>query len=379
MEFPHQAEFRLASEGMTLTEQVMEPPDDEPPPFDMNRLTPADYALKPTAVKVMVTCDPDHPGAFEVGETNNYARLEWRLAEPRKHVYLTPEGPKMDIGVIAHKATNMAAFKGGKSKVIGMWATGFACLPGATIDMIGLTYETSQHEYTYLCDALLSGEKPIIRGKPKHYYNDVRSGRMYLELSNECSFGVRSWKNKDALRGGQITAYIFNEIYQLPGLQVFTGHAQNLRAEKGYAAFTSTPDRPWVKVLHNMGHGRHPDWHCTCDTNAYANPFTFDLPGFMADVPDWDVIKDHAPGLLAMCLRSGLQPGALMSKEKFLISWLGQLGNFAGRVYLVNREALTVYPHTHPQLFKPSVLHAWEERQAQLDSLRADAGIAHAH
>lgn len=371
VEFPHQAQFRLATEGMTLTEQVVDPPADEPKPFDIEKVRPEDYPLKPMPVRLMIACEKGRPDAFEVGETGNYAYYEWRLAEPRRHVYLGPEGPSVQEGVIAHKASDLASFKAGKSKNIGMWATGFACLPGATIDMLGLTYETSQHEYTYLCEALMSGPKPFVK-KPAHFYDDVRAGRMYLELANGCSFGVRSWKNKDALRGGQITAYIFNEIYQLPGLNVYTGHAQNLRAEKGYAAFTSTPDRPWVKVLHTMGHGHHPDWHCSCDTNAFTNPFTFDLAAFMADVPDWETVREYAPTLLDMCLQSGLQPGALMSRETFLISWLGRLGNFAGRVYSINRDLMTCHPHTHPHIFKSAVVRDWALRQAQLDSLRAD-------
>lgn len=370
VEFPHQAEWRLATEGMTLTEQVVPEPDRPSQPFDPDKIRLEDYQLKPMPVKVMVPCLPVDAGAFEVNETGNYARYQWRLAEPRQHIYMTPEGPKVETGVIAHKASDLASFKAGKSRAVGMWATGFACLPGATVDMLGLTYETSQHEFDYLCEALLSGKNPLIK-KPKHYYNDVRSGRMYLELQNEMSFGVRSWKNKDALRGGQITCYIFNEIYQLPGFQVYTGHAQNLRVEKGYATFTSTPDRPWVKILHQMGHGRYPDWHCSCGNTAYVNPFAFDLAGLMADVPDWDVLRDCAPALLDLCIRSGLQPGALMSKEKFLISWLGQMGGFVGAVYSFNRQALTCYPNTHPFLFKPKVTEAWMAREQQLEALRA--------
>lgn len=372
VEFEHQAEFRLATEGMTLTQQAVPEPDIEPKPFDPDKIRPEDYQLKATPVKVMVPCEKGYKEGFEVGETGNYARYEWRMAEPRQHIWVTGEGVHVERGVIAHKGSDLASFKAGKSKNIGLWATGFACLPGATIDMLGLTYETSEHEYHYLCEALMSGSKPIVK-KPKHHYDDVRQGRMYLELQNDCSFGVRSWKNKDALRGGQITCYIFNEIYQLPGLQVYTGHAQNLRAERGYVAFTSTPDRPWVKVLHQMGHGKHPDWHCSCGTNAHCNPYTFDLASFMSDVPDWDVIREHAPSLLAMCERSGLQPGALMSKEKFLISWLGQLGGFVGAVYSFNRQAMTCYPHTHPHIYKPKVVAKWAVRQKQLESLSADS------
>jgi hypothetical protein len=372
VEFPHQADFRLASEGSTLTTQVVEAPDEEPPPFDPSKVQPQDYLIKPGVVKLLIPCDSTHVDAFPVGETGNYGRYEWRLTEPRKHIILRPEGPVVYEGVVAHKVSDLASFKAGKSKGIGMWASGFACLPGATIDMVGLEYATSEHEWAYLREALLKGSTPFVK-KPVHDYDDVRGGRMYLELVNGCSYGGRSWKNKDKLRGGQITCYIWNEIYQLPGLHVHTGHAQNLRAEQGFAAFTSTPDKPWVKVLHKLGHGRNPDWHCCCDNDASVNPYTFSLNAFMDDAPDWDTIKEHAPSLYPMCLASGLQPGALMSREKFLISWLGQLGNFAGRVYTFNRVGLTVYPDRYPNLFKPAVVDAWHQRQAQLQALRTDA------
>lgn len=372
VEFPSQADFRLASEGYTLTGQVVPAPKSESPPFDPAKLLPSDYAITPTPVKVLVPCVASHPQSIQVGESDNYARYEWLLAEPRQMMVPTPQGPELHSGVVAHKDTLMASFKGGKSKEIGMWCTGFACLPGATIDLVGLEYATSEPEFTYLCEALLSGTKPIIK-KAKHFYNDVRAGRMYLELDNGCSFQVRSYKNKDTLRGGQITAYVFNEIYQLPGLEVYTGHAQNLRAEKGFAAFTSTPDRPWVKKLHEMGHGRNADWHCSCDNNAYTNPFTFDLAGFMADAPDWQVIEEHAPKLFVMCAESGLEPGSLMSKEKFLISWLGKVGGFVGRVYNFSLDEITCSPSSHPKIWTKPTVERWAERQDYLESLHADA------
>lgn len=372
VEFPPQAEFRLATEGYQLTEQVVEAPDEPPRPFDPTNLNPDFYRVRPKPVQVLVPCEPSHPEAVQIGETDNWARYEWRLAEPRVHITNTPHGPVIDEGVVAHKSTLMASFKMGKSREIGMWAAGFACLPGATIDMVGLEYGTSEHEFNYLTEALLSGKNPIVR-KYNHFYNDVRGGRMYLELPNGCSFGVRSYKNKDSLRGGQITCYIFNEIYQLPGLEVFTGHAQNLRVEKGFAVFTSTPDKPWVKKLHEMAHGRNADWHCCCDNNASVNPFSFDLSGFMADAPDWQTIEQHAPGLFRLCAASGLEPGALMSREKFLISWLGKVGGFVGRVYSFTKESISCYPDTHPHIWKKAVVQNWTERQHYLKGLRADS------
>jgi hypothetical protein len=358
IEFPPQAAFRLATEGWELTEEVVEAPLVEPPPFDPRKVTPADHAIVAKPVKVMVPSIPSDPQAFQVGETDNWARYEWRQALPR-----------LIDGTIAHRAAMLAAFKNGKSKNIGMWLTGFACLPGATIDLVGLEYGTSEYEFNYLIEALLSGKNAPVKSY-EHLYNDVHSGRMYLELKNGCSYQVRSYKNKDRLRGGQITCYAFNEIYQLPGLEVYTGHAQNLRVEKGFSVFTSTPDKPWVKVLHSRGHGRNPDWFCVCDNNALVNPFSFDLKGMIDDLPDWSVLASFAPALLPMAKAVGIEPGALMSIEKFKISWLGQMGGFVGRVYNFSLPAITVTPRTHPGLFKPAEAVEWLKQQAQLEALR---------
>ena len=357
VEFTHQAEMRLATEGLELTSQAV-----DAPPKSLSLNPKADHRLKDIPVQMLQICQKSDPGAFSVGETGNWARVEWRLAKVRK------QG-------IAHQATDLQQFKAGKSKGVGMWATGFACLPGATIDMIGLEYSTSEHEFDYLCEALLSGTTPVVaKSQVKHYHNDVRQGRMYLELRNGCSYAVRSYKNKDTLRGGQITAYIFNEIYQLPGLEVYTGNAQNLRAEKGFSYFTSTPDRPWVKVLHTLGHGRNPDWHCTCEGGAFINPLTFSLPAFMQDAPDWETIAEFAPDMLRMARQSGLEPGSLMSREKFKIAWLGKLGGFAGSVYAINKAKQEVDPGSFPQIFKRPVVEAWKDRSAYLEALHADAG-----
>lgn len=358
VEFPHQASLRLATEGLELSETVV--PE---PPESVQVLDPkSNHALKPVPVKVMEPCNPQDPGAFLVGETSNHARYEWRLAVPR-----------LGTGVIAHRASDMAGFKGGKSKGIGLWAAGFACLPGATVEMVGIEYKTSEHEFNYLLEALLSGKHAPVKGKPKHLYNDVRAGRMFLELDNRCTFECRSYQQKDTLRGGQMTAYLFNEAYQLPGLESFTGNAQNLRAEKGFAVWTTTPDRPWVQVLHRMAHGKNPDWFCVCGNTGYVNPFTFELTGFMADAPDWETIGLHAPQLLPMCLHSGMEPGRLMSKEKFLIAWLGKMGEFVGRVYEFQQGAMTFSPSSHPQLWQKAAVERYVQVQGHISALRAHA------
>lgn len=353
VEFPHQADWRLATEGMQLTDIVLDDREEPPPSFTFDPRN--DYTLAPEAVKVMVPCLPWERGAFAVGETGNFAKYEWRAAVPR------PGGP-------AHKASDMSSFKGGKSKSAGMWATGFSCLPGGTVELIGNEYINSEHEFTYLTEALLSGKRAPVK-KYKHLYNDVKAGRMFLELENGMSYEAKSWSNKGSLRGGQITAYLYNEAYQLPGLEVYTGQSQNLRVEKGFAGFTTTPDKPWVKILHTMGHGRNPDWHCVCGNTAYINPYAFDLNGFMDDLPDWDTLKENAPELMELAESSGRQPGALMSREKFLISWLGQLGGFVGRVYSFKRQSIVFTPTTHPSLWKSLAGKEWVAQQRQLDAL----------
>lgn len=365
VEFPHQAAWRLATEGMEWTPEPCEEPSEAiqlaPLTFD----PAADYSLKPTPIKTMIPCLPTERGAFAVEETGNYARYQWTLAVPRQAFIRKV----LETGVVAHHASDMSSFKGGKSKSAGMWSAGFACLPGATVDMIGIEYASSEHEFNYLIEALLAGKDAPVK-KTRHFYNDVRAGRMYLELLNECSFAARSWGNKETIRGGQITAYLYNEAYQLPGLEVHTGIAQNLRRERGFALWTTTPDRPWVEVLHRMGHGKNADWFCVCGSTGYVNPFVFDLSAFMADLPDWQTLVEYAPEMVSLCLESGYDPGALMSKEKFLISHLGKMGEFVGRVYQFQQGAMTVTPTTHSAIWKPSVVLRWMATQLALSQLR---------
>lgn len=367
-EFPHQAALRLATEGLELTPEIVEAPPESEQRKSLVYQECNDYRLGPTPVQVLLPCLSTDTGAFRVQETDNFAKLQWQLAIPRRAV--VRKVPQE--GVIAHQATDMSAFKGGKSKGVGLWAAGFACLPGATVEMVGIEYSTSEHEFNYLLEALLSGRDAPVK-KYKHLSNDVRMGRMYLELLNGCSYAARSWTNKDTLRGGQMTAYLYNEAYQLPGLEVYTGLSQNLRRERGFALFTTTPDRPWVKVLHTMGHGRNPDWFCVCGSTGYVNPFVFDLTAFMANAPDWQTIMEHAPELLPFCLESGLEPGRLMSKEKFLISDLGKMGEFVGRVYSFQEGSMVSTPTTHPQIWKPSVVAHWTRTQQVIQALREDA------
>lgn len=179
-------------------------------------------------------------------------------------------------------------------------------------------------EFTYICEFLLS--ETGLNLKPKHFTNRPRQGDMFLEMPNGAVFECRSWERKDSLKGKENDAYVYCEAYQLPGIECFTSFSQNLRARRGYAYFATTPDRPWIKLLHELGHGADPEWHCTCSVGAEANPYTFDAKAKARDV-------------------------TLMTREKYEIHYNGQLGDFVGRVFNYSRGERTFDHHTHPVLF----------------------------
>lgn len=220
--------------------------------------------------------------------------------------------------------SDLGAFKIGKSFGAALWASGFAAVPGARINLVGLEYDICEPEFSYLCEFLLSERGMNI--KADSLQNRPRDGKMYLDLSNGAQFVARSWERKDSLKGKEIDAYIYCEAYQLPGLECFTSFSQNLRARKGYAYFATTPDRPWVKQLHELGHGFDPEWHCTCSVGAEVNPYTFDAVSKKRDV-------------------------TLMTREKFEIHYNGRMGDFVGRVFQFQRGQNVFTAETHPELF----------------------------
>lgn len=118
------------------------------------------------------------------------------------------------------------------------------------------------------------------------------------------------------------------EAYQLPGIECFTNFSQNLRARRGYAVFATTPDRPWIKQLHELGHGKDSEWHCTCNVAADVNPHTFDA-------------------------RAKTRDENLMTREKFSIHYMGQLGDFVGKVFNYDRDSqkFQFSAQTHPALY----------------------------
>jgi len=220
---------------------------------------------------------------------------------------------------------DLGAFKIGKSFGAALWASGFASVPDSRVSLVGLEYSICEPEFNYICDFLLSQQGMNL--KPKTLTNRPRQGDMFLELANGARFEAKSWERKDSLKGKEIDAYLYCEAYQLPGIECFTSFSQNLRARRGFAYFATTPDRPWIKQLHELGHGSDSEWHCTCSVGAEVNPYTFDQKA-----------KDRDK--------------SLMTREKYEIHYNGQLGDFVGRVYPYARGERLFGPQSHPELFR---------------------------
>lgn len=170
-------------------------------------------------------------------------------------------------GGAAHVLTDLAAFKAGKSFSLAMFAAGFAApdLPDgpASVEFVGLEYETSEMEFDYLAHFLLSEA-----GMNLDYFehrNNKKDGAMWIELQNGAYFRVRSYRSSrksDSMKGKTRDCYVFCEAFMLPGLQVYSHVSQNLRQRNGFACFATTPDRAWVTILHEKAHGKDPHWHC---------------------------------------------------------------------------------------------------------------------
>lgn len=302
--FPHQADWQLASEGWTLT--------DEPP-------WPGDHFVHVLTPIAMLP--PDHDLVQRRTVNDIPCAVTRRKVIPR-------------AGGAAHVLADLAAYKSGKSYSTAAWMTGFAIVPDAKIHIIGLEYATAEPEFTYLAELLLSERGMNLRAAV--FQNDKRAGRMRIKLTTGAEFEVKSWERKEGLKGKKILAYVYAEAYQLPGLECFTTLSQNLRELRGFALFPTTPDRPWVSIFHDYGHGQDTEWHCTCNVDAVENPHTFDQRARDRDDP---------------------AKGGIMTKERFAIAWQGKLGTFVGRVYDVNRgdPSRLFTPATHAYLWKKAV------------------------
>lgn len=324
--FAHQADTQLASEGWRLTAHVL--PDDTP--YEHIRI------------------------AVPNRRRPNDAHYETRAILPR------PDGP-------AHHVANLGAYKQGKSYEMAAHALGYACLGdgigAADVKFIGLEYKTSEHEFNYLADMLCSSQGLKLRHK--RFLNDPRGGRMYLELKNGAIFECMSWTQKESIKGGESDAYYYAEAYQLPDIESFTTVAQNLRKRVGLAYWSSTCDRPWLKVIHERGHGLDPDWACTCSVPGWANAFTFDMKSFVRDCPDPTLLVPYAQDLpwmtsaIAAIVAERRKIPGLMTKERFEIAWLGKLGTFTGSVFRYQQGERTFGPVTHPVVFKPKIIEQY--------------------
>lgn len=258
----------------------------------------------------------------EVGDLAMTVRMPDSRVERRK-LMIRPGGR-------ARVIADLGSFKIGKSMGAAMWLTGFAAIPNARVQIVGLEYDTCAPEFEYLMTALLSEYPRGMNMKADKAINSPREGRMYVEMRGGARFEARSWERKDTLKGKEIDAYCYAEAYQLPGIECYTAFSQNLRARKGYALFPTTPDRPWVKELHERGHGGDPlfeGWHCTCGVPASANPLTFDAQQQERDK-------------------------GLMTREKYAIHYLGQLGDYVGSVFGYVRGQRVCTPATHPKLWQ---------------------------
>jgi hypothetical protein len=288
--------------------------------FDQLKMCPfrhqADWMLASAGLRL--TGRPAHPHA-----TQHYIDVRQRdKSVVRMGVTERPSG-------MAKVIADLGAYKCGKSYGGALWLAGFAAVPGARVDLIGLEYDICTPEFEYLAEILLSDRGlalPYVR-----FHNQAKSGRMLIELQTGARFECRSWERKDMLKGKERDCYYFAEAYMLPGLSAFTSIAQNLRARQGWAVFTTTADRPWVTIFHEQGHGARPEWHCTCGVHARENPYTWSQYDYERDDPD---------------------KGGLMTREQFEVSWKGKLGVFVGRVYNYQRGDRVFTPTSHPEWWK---------------------------
>ena len=277
--FAHQADWILAGEGWALTDQAPQPGQ----PFQL-------------------IMRPDE-------------HVESRLVVPRG-------------GGAAHVLTDLAGFKGGKSKSLALWGCGFAGVPGAGVDLIGLEYDTSEPEFNYLTEFLLSERGMNL--KAASFRNNKRDGSIWITLDNATHFQVKSYRasrKSETMKGKTRDCYVLTEAYQLPGMHVFTRVMQNLRQRDGLVTIATTPDRAWVHELHQKAHGRDPYWHCVCDVDAACNPETFDQAARDRDDPD---------------------KGGLMTRERFDIAWRGKVERHIGAVYDYAKDAQMVSPLNFP-------------------------------
>lgn len=245
-------------------------------------------------------------------------RLEDKTLQRRK-IIARPDG-------IARFVSDLGSFKIGKSLGSAIWMSSFAIVPTARVVLVGLEYDTCAPEFEYLSEILLSARGFNL--KPTTYQNRPRDGKMWIDLDNGVRYEARSWERKESLKGKEVDAYVYAEAYQLPGLECLTSVKQNLDARRGFAVFPTTPDKPWVVTLHQLGHDpSEPDWDCICGIPRSANPFTYD--------PDAEK-RDQK----------------IMTRERYGIHYRGQIGEFVGSVFGYQQGQRRFTTISHPFLWK---------------------------
>jgi hypothetical protein len=250
----------------------------------------------------------------------------------------------------ARVVIQLAAFKGGKSAGTAMWATGFAAVPGARVPLIGIEYDTCAPEFEYLLEFLLSDRG--MRLPYESLQNRPKDGRMWLELKNGCRYEARSWDRKDTLKGKEWDALVPCELYQLPGIEVFTEHKQNLEARDGYFFGGTTPDRPWLSVFHERGHGDRtfPEWACLCGVSRRVNPYSYKP-------------------------KTEAQDRELMTREKYAVAHEGKIGTYIGSVYAYQRGERRITPEVHGGLLLNADLPVTRENLRIPPNWRREVGF----
>jgi hypothetical protein len=295
--FVHQADWWLATDGLLVTDQPARAQD--------------------PGVRVLIRADVMAESDVVLDERIIKGA---RCVVVRRRTLPRPQGR-------ARVCADLGSFKIGKSHSAAIWAAGFAAIPGARVKLVGYEYDTCAPEFEYIVEAICSDRG--MGTTPASLQNRPRDGRMWLDLPNGARFEARSWERKDGLKGKEDDCYVFCEAYQLPGIECYTDFKQNLDARKGYAIFPTTPDRPWVEIFHQHGHGdpEFPDWQCVCGVARDVNPTSFDAS---------QKEKDRK----------------LMTREKFGIHYEGQIGRYIGSVFNYQRGQRQFTTATHPDCWR---------------------------
>lgn len=298
-------------------------------------LTPLEHQARWWAAsdgQILLDCPPPT-------ENSGYETVSVRLPDGQLGERALAPRPNGRARVIAE----LGGFKSGKSYGGALWLTGFAAIPGARVRLIGVEYDMVSPEFEYILEFLVSERGMGL--KTRSLQNRPKDGRMWLEFENGARFEARSWERSEAMKGKESDVHYFAEAYQLPGIECHTSIKQNLTARDGYAVFTTTPDRPWLSVLHDRGHGdpEFPEWSCFCGVPRSSNPETFSQ-------------------------KTMDQDRHIMTREAFAVAYNGKIGEYIGRVFSYQRGDKQISPDQHKDLFINP------ERGLEMNNLRVPQG-----